>query len=66
MDFCLMLQQLRYVYARPRSVNAFVWWAAASAEKQQNTTWVTVPGWFTSSDATVPTAISAARSAGKR
>src|ERR1043166_5288393 len=51
--------------ARPSPANASLWWPAASSEKQQNTTRAKPRGLAATSDATAPTAMRAARSAGK-
>ena len=54
-----------FSYANPSSANASMWCCADSCEKQQNTARAMPRGSAESSDTTVPTAIRAARSAGK-
>ena len=60
------LLTMRPIYANPNSANASLWCSALSGAKQQKTTRVMPRGQPAISDATVPTAIRAARSAGKR
>src|ERR1700722_15417252 len=52
--------------ANPRSAKAALWWSAAAGAKQQNTTRAMPRGDAATSAATVPTAIRAAWSGGKR
>src|SRR5579862_7142321 len=52
--------------ANPRSAKAALWWAAAAGAKQQNTTRAMPRGDPANSAATVPTAMRAAWSGGKR
>src|SRR5215510_9065125 len=56
----------RELYASPIASKVSRWWIADSSEKQQNTTRTMPRGAAATSDATVPTATRAARSAGKR
>ena len=52
--------------ANPKSAKAVLWWSAAAGAKQQNTTRAMPRGDPANSAATVPTAIRAAWSGGKR